>query len=286
VTAENYRTLYAGVVENILGYSCVMTIPPEAIERAVREACREYADPILERMRPSIRLLPDRVGQATDVSAVRLGGTPAVTRGFEWPTVRGRPLTFLGQVHLGSVHAFDLEEFLPPSGSLCFFYDPVADINPTMALAWFDAPSDALAPARPPTPEAAGLREVILRPALEWTCPSAGNVMAEPPMDLFESIDELKERLRQVQGFEMDERRTTTHRLLGHPDFIQGVGVDDSTTLLVQIDSDPIMPPANYPSTGIKLGDQGRLYFFASRQVLRRQGFAPLTLGLGALEMS
>jgi hypothetical protein len=33
---------------------------------------------------------------------------------------------------------------------------------------------------------------------------------------------------------------------------------------------EPVRAPVNYPSTGISLGDAGRVYFFASRHVLMR----------------
>ena len=62
----------------------------------------------------------------------KLGGKPAVAAGFEWPhfeaenydgEVASRPLSFLCQINLAEISAYDKDELLPKRGLLLFFYE-------------------------------------------------------------------------------------------------------------------------------------------------------------------
>jgi hypothetical protein len=113
--------------------------------------------PALERYaRPSIRLIPDPSAPRY-IGESRVGGSPAVPPGFEWPRRHvdmPRPseawlassswpervlppdetstFGFIAQIDLAAVAAFDLDGVLPPSGLLLFFYDEFfsSDIDP------------------------------------------------------------------------------------------------------------------------------------------------------------
>lgn len=53
----------------------------------------------------------------------RLGGSPDVPDGFEWPTWREKPLAFLAQLNMAELSRFSTAEPLPDTGWLLFFYD-------------------------------------------------------------------------------------------------------------------------------------------------------------------
>lgn len=62
----------------------------------------------------------------------KFGGKPAVPKDFAWPRFEAenydgetanRPLSFLCQINLREIHAFDKENLLPDAGILLFFYE-------------------------------------------------------------------------------------------------------------------------------------------------------------------
>jgi hypothetical protein len=67
--------------------------------------------------------------------------------------------------------------------------------------------------------------------------------------------DTLEERVAEVQGF--GPYYEPKHRLLGHPQLIQGPGLEEGTRLLFQVDSDCIFFDKGYPRTGMMWGDAG-----------------------------
>lgn len=76
----------------------------------------------LAHLRPAVRL---QRAVAGDQVIARLGGTPVVPEGFEWPVWEGHgPLAFVGEVDLTALHAagLPLDVALPSSGRLLAFY--------------------------------------------------------------------------------------------------------------------------------------------------------------------
>lgn len=69
----------------------------------------------------------------TALTASRIGGKPAVPEGFVWPyfegvgfddpTPKNRPLSFMSQINLKDVAHLDKEGLLPKTGILSFFYE-------------------------------------------------------------------------------------------------------------------------------------------------------------------
>lgn len=53
----------------------------------------------------------------------RIGGLPDVPDVFDWPRYMGYPLSFIAQIRLEDLVAYDLDLPLPKQGSLLFFYD-------------------------------------------------------------------------------------------------------------------------------------------------------------------
>ena len=80
-----------------------------------------------------IRLLNTTVSKAADALGSRIGGRPAVPPDFVWPYYEGRaideekakrrPLAFLAQINLREAASSDVENLLPKSGMLSFFYE-------------------------------------------------------------------------------------------------------------------------------------------------------------------
>ena len=73
---------------------------------------------------PSIRLITQPMSEnQTTVGASKIGGLPDLPKHYSWPSVEGKPLTFLAQINLTESYAFDLDTCLPKNGWLYFFFD-------------------------------------------------------------------------------------------------------------------------------------------------------------------
>src|SRR5205085_10316026 len=101
------------------------------------DAPEEIVEAVVRRALPSIRLVPkvSREAKAPQVGGCRIGGVPDLPQGAEWPRLSsgarsdtdpvlspGAPLSFLLQVNLAAVAFADLEQLLPKSGMLYFFF--------------------------------------------------------------------------------------------------------------------------------------------------------------------
>lgn len=71
-------------------------------------------------MRPCARLRPTKSGVR-----IKIGGTPLMGRGSEWPMLRGHPLAFVAQIWLPELAGSIGGNVIPQSGMLSFFYNPV-----------------------------------------------------------------------------------------------------------------------------------------------------------------
>lgn len=74
--------------------------------------------------RPAVRLASEAVELDDEpLGECRLGGLPDLPEELEWPTDRGRALSFLAQFRLSTLTPFDRRRLLPGRGHLWFFYD-------------------------------------------------------------------------------------------------------------------------------------------------------------------
>ncbi len=95
----------------------------EAVELIRAHAPVRLQEPLIELLRPTIALSATRAEDSEiAIGASKFGGAPDVPQGFEWPTWNDKPLGFLAQINLEEVAAFDVEELLPKSGLLLFFF--------------------------------------------------------------------------------------------------------------------------------------------------------------------
>jgi len=238
-----------------------------------------------------LRLNPD----VSDGVISRLGGEPDVPENFEWPESEGLPLSFIGQIALADLTGTIASEILPRQGLLSFFYE--ADQQP-----WGFDPKDGT-----------GFKIFLWQPSqklirkalpgdLEEHCkfePVAVTFEDEltfPEQDASDGIGLNYEEQERYFEFCMEwYGDTPIHRLLGHPQLVQGdwrlecelasngVYVGDPSgydsargkelasganawRLLLQIDTDEQL--------GMIWGDEGRLYFCVNESSLSAKDFS------------
>ncbi len=95
----------------------------EAIAIIEKLAPQSLHAPLRELLRPAIALQGTRDDDENiAVGASKFGGTPDVPASFEWPMWQEVPINFMAQINLDEIAAFDVENVLPSSGVLSFFY--------------------------------------------------------------------------------------------------------------------------------------------------------------------
>ena len=245
-------------------------------------------------VRPAIRIAIARAGRVATGSS-RVGGTPDVPPGFEWPRKDGTPLAFLAQIDLEEVAHRLPSSPLPADGLLWFFYDTAEEpwgFDPAHAggsrVIYLPNPDRlALVAAPAGTPATFPLCRVEMEayddiPDLEPD---------EPPGD---QMDEAAmERYVAVRAYLSSGAHGGAHKLLGHADPVQGamelgcemvsagINVGDgyperartaaveaaarSWRLLLQIDSDE--------EASMQWGDAGILYFWIRAEDLAARRF-------------
>jgi uncharacterized protein YwqG len=217
-----------------------------------------------------------------------LGGAPDLPEGVAWPRRGELPLTFIAQVELSQVSRVWPSSPLPASGLLSFFYDRIQrpwGFDPADRGAWavYHFDQKVVRPAEPPDdlPEEARFRALGMQLVGELKLPAAESKAVEE-LDL-----RLKEQtaywalLGDLEAAQKDDGRPV-HRLLGHPDPIQGdmeaqsqlvtngIGAESDGydrelerrlvkekgvwKMLLQVDSDE--------RTDMQWGDGGRIYFW------------------------
>ena len=268
------------------------------VERLEAAGLGARAEALTGLVRPSIRLRPsppdEQAGQRA--GATRLGGVPDLPPSTAWPAHRDVPQSFVAQIDLAEAHPFDRDALLPDRGLLSFFYDSeqrVWGFDPAERGAWavVHTPEDVeIAPRDFPTdlPEGSRFSPVPLRPEPETTYPPLESSELEAlglsakEREAYAEVWLALQELAEGEG-------ATVHRLLGHPDPIQGdmqlecqlvthglycgdpSGYRDPRAeelrpgavdwrLLLQIDSEE--------DAGTMWGDAGCIYFWLHREAL------------------
>lgn len=181
----------------------------------------DYADRLTQLARPSVRLSPDEAAPP-HAAGSRLGGMPSLPDSTPWPTHDGVPLSLVAQLNLGELSAYDREGVLPSDGLLLFFYDAASQpwgFDPadrgSFAVVHVPASERAVERTPPPALPAEGnFPSLALTPTAELTFvpweSAAFDVLGATQEQWFAYADVLP------------ETDDTCHRLLGHPDPIQG----------------------------------------------------------------
>lgn len=253
---------------------------------------KEIADSFKNASVPAIQLIAVQTGEQ---SVSKIGGLPDVPQHFEWPIWKGKPLAFIAQIDLSTIHS-TLLAGLPRTGVLYFFYDQEqstwgfdpADRGSWRVVYWPD--SRELTQAIPPD----GLRVVYdekrVDPRHIHSFPSLERLGFSLSTVTDEILD-VEDRLR-TQATQDDPE----HQIGGFPNPIQddemelecqlvsnGLYCGDSSgyqdprrselakgasqwELLLQIDTDD--------DTGMMWGDGGRLYFWIRASDLAAEDFS------------
>ncbi len=173
--------------------------------------------------RSSIRLRSELVEESSlGIGETKLGGSPDLPPSFEWPSYGDLPQSLIAQIDLAEVHPYDVEGLLPESGLLSFFYDSAQSVwgfDPAEDGAWtvhYTAAAEPLTRRDPPSdlPEEGRFRAMRLRADVERTF---------APWEFSEvaALNLSRDQLF-AYGELIEASDEPIHRLLGHPDPIQG----------------------------------------------------------------
>jgi uncharacterized protein YwqG len=180
----------------------------------------QRAEDLRRLVRASVRLTP---APGTE-SATRLGGSPDVPPGFEWPTFRERELDFLAQVRLEDLPPV-ADSPLPPRGLLLFFYDirdKTSGSSPSHRGSCRVVHVADAADARPDDSRTPALAATPLTASTELTLPGAWTMRSQAldlTTDEADAWDDLRGRLADAHGVELEERTSdwySLHRLIGY----------------------------------------------------------------------
>ncbi len=263
--------------------------------RLVGAGLAARADGIVALDRHTVQLRSDPEIGPPQVGVSRLGGEPDLPASAPWPEWRGTPLSFVAQIALGEMPRVP-DQRLPEAGLLSFFTDPLQrawGFDPADRGSWcvrWTAPDEALArraiPRGVPPSARFGARRltgttvVTHVPAESAELERLGLWPGEGQEDWF-----------RYGGVVLDRPPVPNHRLLGHPDPIQGdmqhecqlashgvycggraerppelrAGAVD-WRLLLQVDTDD--------DAGMMWGDCGRLFFWMPRDALDQRDWS------------
>ena len=248
----------------------------------------DFADKLKKLIKDEYRLSFQKSDKQVGLNVSRVGGKPAVPKGFVWPRYSGeslhdgetkdRPLSFLAQINLKDVPFSDEDKTVPRKGILSFFYEmetmtwgmypgdrgsaQVFYFQDDSALMEADCPEDLAKEYLFPAFEVSFTRRISI--------PCAEDYDEMPDLD-YDIYDECRTEL----GYDCEEESGIT-KLFGYPDIIQnsmrdelrtvsrwlGVQPDDEWVLLFQMGS----VGENFE---IMFGDDGYLYFWIRKEDLR-----------------
>lgn len=183
-----------------------------------------YQDFIIEQLKPSIRLqLQPKVASEIPIGASKMGGCPDVPPNFEWFYWQNFPLSFIAQINLADVTGLDLQNLLPKSGMLYFFYTiqsiGLAPNDKGGGVVYhFDGDLQTLQRIDYPksSDEIEWFETVALGFETQWTMPSPYESWGNEELDKGRN----EKRLEKLQTFLSHGK--AQNRLLGHWDEIQG----------------------------------------------------------------
>ena len=268
-------------------------------------------DKILDTIRKNeVSVTTRKAKKGGSVYRSKFGGKPAVPAGFEWPRfdaenydgeTANRPLSFLCQINLEEICAYDKDNLLPKKGLLLFFYeqesmrwgfDPedegcsrVYYFEDVSQLAEADLPDDMKDEYK--------VKEYDLSFTARDSYPSFEELDCHCDVDCdWDDYDEAVEK----KGYELESER---HKLLGYADLVQGEMLTEcerTTRGLYCGDaksyhntSEDLKEDINKVATDwvllfqmasiqeddyeLMFGDLGNLYFYIRKQDLKERSF-------------
>ncbi len=246
--------------------------------------------------RPSVRLHTDPVDEAAlSVGSSKLGGTPDLPADISWPQWKGLPQSFIAQIRLADLQAYNTDNTLPRQGMLWFFYDAQQQTygeDPKDAGGWrVFYKEDAATLRRTPFP--AALPEQSRFHPCSVSFASEITLSQQPQLEIpvFDWTDaEQKQYEDLLARFpNPDDHAAIHHRMLGNPETLQddmrqqcqliSQGVTDANDpraaaltkgaldwlLLLQVDSDE--------HAGMQWGNTGMIYYWLKTADLQARRF-------------
>lgn len=270
----------------------------------------DVAPKIEQSIKPSLLLRHVDPIAANEAVRSKLGGLPDLPSPDLWPRRGTKVLEFIGQIALDETSGQDVSGLLPKSGLLSFFYDVgqqpwghSTDERTGWRVLYSEAsqPTKRVEPPKVKIYNAEILPEIKIQFESSLTIPTFRSIERDP----LELTDAQADRYFDMRH-EWDQNvagDTPLHRLLGHPDGVQGCmqrtaqfasrdlqlpegmysyyehpraaelipGAHD-WQLLLQIDSDEQLKQM--------WGDCGRIYFWIHREALRQKDFSKCWLFL------
>lgn len=255
-------------------------------------------DVLKNELRPSVRLHTEPIDiRHLSIGQSRIGGMPDIPLDMDWPIKQGIPLSFIAQINLRDLKENDGERVLPNCGHLYFFYDSNEQpwgFDPKDRGAWkviYIREQDAL--VRASIPKGGTVHKLCkIKVQQEYNLPGWESIAVKSMKLDWDEVDllfGLQDRISNLY-----KTKGSIHRLLGHPDEIQGemqlgcqlsshgLYCGDSTgysdprrgaleggaadwRLLLQIDSDD--------NVDMMWGDCGRIYFWVEDSKLKQLEF-------------
>lgn len=266
----------------------------------------DYYDTMAPLAKNSIQItLAEQEDEDIPVGASKFGGLPDLPEGVEWFRTGETdiPMSFVAQVNFAEAAPYDLEQKLPESGMLYFFYDCSSDgmpwgFNPKDADGWkvFFYDGDLGALSRVNAPEDLDEDDNGMVFGSARMCFEAGMELPALESDLTLDLDLPEDDELQDTYWEyMDEiHEEVINKLLGHADPVQNgmeleceyvtqnincgtpdgyqiaksKGLDMNAgrwNLLMQVDSNE--------EIGMMWGDMGRLYIWITNEDLAARKF-------------
>lgn len=180
---------------------------------------------VLKVIKPTIGIRPSK-NSVGDKVASKFGGVPDVPNNFDWPNHSGKPLTFLCQIVLEEITAFEPSYLLPKTGILYFFVcTEIKDGFPEQAgefkVIYEHVEKESLHKSR------LGMELTLTEQAISfyqhYTFPSYQEYqmekLSEEGIELEEFLDEYQFEIREMLMGDVD---TPNHQILGHPLALQG----------------------------------------------------------------
>lgn len=205
----------------------------DGLRQRVREiGLGHHTEALMAVAAPAIRLATHKGKMDTPLGSAKLGGLPDLPPGVDWPVIDGVLLEFVGQFRLEDLASYDVESRLPKTGMLYFFFDGMltgydrGEARDRRAVFYYDGPRDVLE-RRDEPPHDHGPRFTIYNACslgyeTVWTLPPIEEIDDDeaffpPVVPILTGTEEwtpYRELRKPLRDF--------SHRLLGHPDEVQG----------------------------------------------------------------
>lgn len=234
---------------------------------------------IIANFKNSIKLTKIKIDENDiPLGSSKIGGSPDLPPGLEFPRYEDNYLTFILQVNLSEAKPYDKDDLLPESGMLYLFYEALeqpwgfdGDEGCFMVL-YYDGDLGGLERKKSPSSST----EFVAFPAFQLSFETIVTLPENPEYLDFADDDEEANyfdfRQELVQPEDRDGKVVPAHYMLGAPLNIQDDVLEElfedgkGPVLLFQIDSDEEL-------ADVMWGDSGMLYFCMEKEDLIEQRF-------------